>query len=81
MKNFKNNKSFNPLGTQKVFKNVPADVKFNPLKMFYGTITTDKGSFVTTYETTTRSEAVRVFEADAKSIGGKLDKFVGAFKK
>lgn len=78
-KNFKS-KGFNGFGAKKEFRNVPQEKKFEPKKTFYGTISTDKGSFLTTYETSTRSEAVRVFEADAKTIGGKLDKFIGVFK-
>lgn len=77
----KKSNNFNPFGTKKVFKNVPVEGKFDPVKTFYGTISTENGSFLTTYQTHTRSEAVSVFEREAKVIGGTLDRFVGAFKK
>lgn len=77
----KKNKNFNPFGTKKEFKNIPVEAKFDPVKTFYGTITTENGSYLITYETHTRSEAASVFESEAKAMGGKLDKFIGAFKK
>lgn len=77
----KKSNNFNPFGTKKVFKNVGVEGKFDPIKTWFGTIQTENGSFLTTYQTHTRSEAVSIFEQEAKVMGGKLDTFVGAFKK
>lgn len=73
-------KSLSPLGDPIAFKNVPQERKFKPVKKWFGTITTDKGSFLTTYETQQRSEAVAIFKEDARLMNGKLDKHIGVFQ-
>jgi hypothetical protein len=78
---FKNNKrkSYNNGMVRTVFDN-KVDKTFSPMKKWYGTISTSNDSFLVQYESISRSEAVRVFQEEAKAIGGTLDKYVGTFK-
>ncbi|TCJ01054.1 hypothetical protein [Cytobacillus praedii] len=59
-----------------VFNNVH-EANINPVKRFYGTISTSNGSLLVTHESISRSEAVAIFEEEARLSGGRLDKYIG----
>ena len=70
---------FNSFGARKEFKNIPVGKVFNPTKKWFGTIQTSNGSWLVQYEGKFRSEAVAIFQEEARLVGGKLDKYIGAF--
>lgn len=68
------------LGNRIEWKNVPHQAEFNPTTNWYGIIDFDKApSQIVEYTCRVRSEAVAVFEEEARLSGGKLG-VVSAFK-
>lgn len=65
--------------SQIVWKNSSPDVKFNPLKRWYGVITVGDKNFITEYESKFRSEVTALFEEEARLANGQLTA-VGVFK-
>jgi hypothetical protein len=66
--------------TQKVWKNVPHDGQFNPWNNYYSVIKIGDKSYLTEYESKFRSEAVAVFQEEARLSGGFVET-VGVYKK
>lgn len=64
----------NPLGSQTIFSNV-YDAPFNPQKTtkYYAVIKQGDNSFITEYEARFRSEAVVVFNEEARLSGGHVE--------
>lgn len=65
--------------TQIIWKNIPHEASFNPVKKWYGIIKIGDKSFVTEYESKFRSEVTAVFEEEARLSGGQLTT-IGVFK-
>lgn len=66
--------------TQIEWRNIPHEAKFNPTKNWYGVVDFDKApSVVITYTSNFRSEAVAIFNEEARLLGGKLS-VVSVFK-
>jgi hypothetical protein len=65
--------------SQKVWKNVPMEAKFNPIKNWYGIIKVGEKSFITEYQSKFRSEVQAIFEEESRLMGGQLTT-MGVFK-
>lgn len=61
--------------TQIVWKNMSHEPAFNPNKLikYYATIKVGEKSFLTEYEAKQRSEAVAIFNEEARIAGGRVE--------
>jgi hypothetical protein len=65
--------------TQKVWKNVPQENVFCPMKKWYGIIKVGDKSFITEYESKFRSEVEALFQEESRLMGGTLE-VIGGYK-
>lgn len=65
--------------TQIEFKNIPHDAAFNPWKKYFSVIQIGDKSYLAEYTAKFRSEAVAVFNEEARLSGGHVTT-VGVFK-
>lgn len=65
--------------TQILWRNTTHESEFSPMKKWYGVIKVGDKNFVAEYESKFRSEAVAIFDEEARLSGGSLTT-VGVYK-